>query len=353
MNRKADLSYNEARREIRSGKLRHIYYIRGDEDYLKRELAESLIKSAIDERTKDFNYHPLETGELEAGDFASLLFTPPMMYGKRLLHIKDAQRMGVKLRDIAAEFARKPCPGVVLLMVDPRKLQEVPSSERTSKLLRSVSGRGGAVVTCWKLFGGDLLRWVKESFDQSGLTVTEETANFLIEAVGEDLMRLDSEVEKLSTYVSGRKSIRPEDIERVTGRYRRDTVFELMHLTSEGRLSESVQALKSLRRLGESPGRIIYWLMRHYMELGALVIEKTERERKACLERRGRRPRLIVDRYLAEAALHDEDSVRKSLAEIYDADVSIKRDGASPDTVIERLVVTLSTSLQSSLRGQQ
>jgi DNA polymerase-3 subunit delta len=342
MRREKDLSYQDVRREVQSGRLRHAYYLRGDEDFLKKNLAEVIVKAAVDDRTRDFNYHLADAGDLEPGSFASTLCTPPMIYGKRLFHVRDANKLSTKAKEIAASFASKPPPEVILLMVDPRKSQDVPPSDRRSKLLKAVSGGGGAVVTCWKLFESDLMKWVVEAFRRRDLAINDETVRFFVEVVGEDLMRLNAEVEKLATYASGQKNVQQSDIEQVTGRYRQDTVFELMHLASEGKISEAVDVLENLRRVGEPPVRILYWLSRHYMELGRLILERTQRDRRAYFEGRGRRPRGVVDRHLSEAALHDERSVRDSLSMIYDADVSIKRDGDRADNVLEHLVVNLS-----------
>jgi len=339
MTKKADLSYQDARHEVQSGKLRHVYYIRGDEDFLKENFARKVVLAAVDERTKDFNYHPIDAAELDTSGFATLLLTPPMMYGQRLLHVRTAQKMSPRAREIVTDFAQKPSPGVVLLMVDPRKFQDTPSRERSSKFLSLVSRGGGAIVTCWNMNEKDLVIWVRESFRKKGLGITEDTVRYFIDVVGEDLTRLNAEAEKLSIYASSRECVSPADIEAVTGRYRRDTIFELVHLVSEGRVGEAVQVLGNLRRLGEPPVRMIYWLARHYLELGRLVLETTERGRKSCLEKNSRLPRDVVNRRLAQAAINDENSVRESLANIFDADVAIKRDGARPDQAVERLVV--------------
>ncbi len=342
MSRKRDLSYRDARREIQAGNLRHAYYIRGDEDYLKKDLADSLIREVVDERTKDFNYHVADAGELDPTDFASLLRTPPMMFGKRLFHLRDAQRMSPKVREIAIAFTEDPTPDVVLVMIDPRKWQDIPAAQRNPKYLQKMAAAGAAVVTCWSLFENDLLAWVKRSFERREMEVDEETARFFVEAVGEELVMLDAEIEKLTTYAAGSKAVTIGDIENVTGRYRGGTVFELAHLASEGKTSEALRVLRALSGLGEPSVRIVFWLFRHYLELGRLVVERSGRGGRGRSDRFGRKPREALRRQMAEAALHDEQSVRKALARIYDADVSIKKSGAQAEPVVEKLVLDLS-----------
>jgi DNA polymerase-3 subunit delta len=341
MRKKTDLSYREARQEIESGKLRAAYYLRGDEDFLKRDLAEALVAAAVDPRTKDFNYTLADAGELDAIEFASLLRTPPMIYGKRLFHLRDAPRMSPKAREIAASFAKNPTADVILLIVDPRKWQDVPSAQRNPKLITDLTQAGAAVVTCWSLFEDELMRWVKAAFHKKGFAVSEKVASFFVEAVGDDLTRLEAEIEKLSTFASGEREVKISDIEAVTGRYREDTVYELAHFASEGRLGDAMRVLGSLKVLGEPHVRIVFWLGRHYMELGRLLLEGNETRRRAYLEAKGKRPKEVLSRSLKEAALHSEGSVRKSLAEIYEADISIKRRGAEPNVVMDRLIVNL------------
>jgi DNA polymerase-3 subunit delta len=341
MKKKADLSYREARQEIEAGTLRPVYYVRGDEELLKRELADALLAAAVDARTRDFNYHVAEAGELDTGELASLLRTPPMVYGKRLVHVKDSPRMSPKAREIAVAFAKNPTPDVILLIVDPRRWQDIPPAQRNPKYLADIAAAGAALVTCWSLSERELATWVKSAFRTRGLAVSGEVASFFIEAVGEDLARLDTEVEKLATFASGEKEVNLSHIEAVTGRYREDTVYELAHLVSEGKLSGAMRVLANLRLLGEPHVRMIFWLTRHYVELGRLFFEGVEARRKAYLEARSRRPSEVLARSLRQAALHDRASVRKSLAEIYEADISIKRRGEEADGVMERLIVNL------------
>lgn len=351
MSRAKDMSYRDVRREIRKGEIRHAYFIRGDEEYLKKDLADALIREVVDERTRDFNYHVADAGELDATSFASLLRTPSMMYGKRLFHLRDAQRMSPKARDIAVSFVANPTPDVVLLMIDSRKWQDIPASQRNPKYIQKMVRSGAALVTCWSLFENDLIVWVKRAFDRRGSKVTDETARFFIEAVGEELVRLDAEIEKLTTYAAGSKTVTVGDVEEVTGRYRGGTVFELAHLASEGKTAEALRVLGSLTSIGEPSVRIVFWLFRHYIELGSLVLEKTGRERQSRAGRFGRKPREAIRRQLAEASLYDERDVREALTRIYQADVAIKRGGARAGLVVEKLVLDLSLLASRGVRA--
>lgn len=339
--KKTDLAYRDAVKELESGKLRHTYYLRGDEDFLKRELAAALVEKAVDPGTRDFNYSLADAGELDSGEFASLLRTPAFLSGRRLVHLRDAPRMSPRARELAISFAKNPTPDVVLLMVDPRRWQDIPSAQRNPKFLSDLAEAGAAIVMCWSLFENELVKWVKDAFRGRGFTVSDKVASFFIEAVGDDLTRLGAEIEKLATYAAGEKEVKIPHVEAVTGRYREDTVYELAHLASEGKLGDAVRVLGSLEVLGEPHVRIVFWLTRHYMDLARLILEGNEKRRRAYLEARGRKPKEALARSLTQAALHDETSARKSLAAIYDADVSIKSGRGEPHVVMAQLVVTL------------
>ncbi|MFQ5424827.1 MAG: DNA polymerase III subunit delta [Phycisphaerae bacterium] len=59
-------------------------------------------------------------------------------------------------------------------------------------------------------------------------TIAADAAGRLADLVGTDLGRIDSELEKLATYVAPRRSIRVEDIDDLVGASREETVFKII-----------------------------------------------------------------------------------------------------------------------------
>jgi adenine C2-methylase RlmN of 23S rRNA A2503 and tRNA A37 len=68
---------------IQSRTFAPVYYLHGDDDYLKDAAVRDLLAAAIDPGTRDFNCEIRRASELDAEAVSSLLSTPPMLAEKR------------------------------------------------------------------------------------------------------------------------------------------------------------------------------------------------------------------------------------------------------------------------------
>jgi DNA polymerase-3 subunit delta len=60
-----------------------------------------------------------------------------------------------------------------------------------------------------------------------GLSINQKALNLLVDHVGNDLSRLENEIEKLAVNLGARKSITEDDIENYIGISKEFNVFEL------------------------------------------------------------------------------------------------------------------------------
>ena len=80
-----------------------VYYLFGDDDFLKESRSRELIDAAVDSSTRDFNLEVRRASELDPEGLDALLGTPPMMADRRVVDLRDvAESTATVLRPLAA-----------------------------------------------------------------------------------------------------------------------------------------------------------------------------------------------------------------------------------------------------------
>ena len=94
---------------IQSRSFAPVYYLHGDDEYLKDAAVRDLLAAAIDPGTRDFNCEIRRAGDLDAEAVSSLLSTPPMLAEKRaVVRFDDPMAEHLARKQAAAGGPAKP-----------------------------------------------------------------------------------------------------------------------------------------------------------------------------------------------------------------------------------------------------
>ncbi len=189
-----------------------VYLING-EDHLKRDRAISRMKMRL-EKIGDlsFNSDTFDARSAEGQSIVDACLTLPFASEKRLVLVNDADKLSRESQNAISDYLQNPNPSSVLLLVSDKL-------SRTSKLYKTVSQIDkNAVIDCTPVKARDLANHVRQLAPGHGITITLDAANALIELVGEDTLRLDSELEKLALTFSGQPEITKANVLEVVAR---------------------------------------------------------------------------------------------------------------------------------------
>lgn len=193
-----------------------VYFFHGEDDYLKDARTREVIETAVDPATRDFNLELRRGGELDAETLDSLLGTPPMLADRRVVVLRDVDKLKKDARTLLLRYLDRPAPDTVLLLV-------APAGAKTDKPL---ADRATAVEFA-PLTGDRLPRWVTYHAETVlRRPITPDAVTLLVEAVGSDLSALAVELEKLASYTS--ETIDIEAVAEVVGVRRGESVGTLL-----------------------------------------------------------------------------------------------------------------------------
>jgi len=169
-----------------------VYLLYGEDEFRKDAAVRELVAAAVDPATRDFNLELSRGGELSVESLESLLGTPPMLAERRVVVVRDVDKLKKDARTLLGRYLARPAPDLLLVLVAPAGAK--PDKELTQR---------GVAVEFEPLTGDRLPRWVTYHVEHAlGRGISPEAVTLLIEAVGPDLTQLALELEKLASYAS-------------------------------------------------------------------------------------------------------------------------------------------------------
>ena len=169
-----------------------VYYFYGDDDFLKDMRVRELVEAAVDPATRDFNLELRCGTEVDAEALDSLLSTPPMLAERRVVVMREVDKLKKDARKLLDDYLKRPAADSVLLLV----------SLSGIKVDKGLSERSTAVEFA-PLTGDRVPKWVAYQAETVlGRIITPAAVFLLVEAVGDDLSQLAMELEKLASFSS-------------------------------------------------------------------------------------------------------------------------------------------------------
>jgi DNA polymerase-3 subunit delta len=184
----------------------------------------------------------------------------------------------------------------------------------------------------------DVRRWIESSVNARGFAMDPEAVTYLLEMVGLGLEQLHQELDKVELFAAEGERMAARDLEKLLGRSREHSVFELTDALVAGRSEAALQVLNKLLDDGEEPVRIlamVSWVTRQLITARDLSGRGCpERELLQQLGGRWDQRRLV----LQKAEQCDLGALENLLVACSQSDAAVKMQrGAGSRGTLERL----------------
>ncbi len=185
-------------------------YLVVGEDQLKRQAVIRRLHIRLEKMGDlSFNMDTFEGEGAQGEAIVNACQTIPFASEMRLVEVTDAGRLSKKSQEEIASYLSAPNETTVLLLV-------ADKLAKNSRLYKAVAALGDtAIIDCTPPKKWDLAKQIRAMATKHGVTITSEGAALLLEHVGEDTLRIDSELEKLALSHTGDHPIEAEDVRRL------------------------------------------------------------------------------------------------------------------------------------------
>ncbi len=315
--------------------VRPIYAVSGDDSYLRDETIGAIVRLALGGQADDLAVTRFPGDQASLADVLDEVRTLPFLVKRRIVIVDAADPFVTAHRKELEAYAEKPSTvGLLVLSV-----KSWPGNTRLAKLVEKV----GQAVDCKTPDERELPPWlIALAKKDSDAKLEDDAARLLVELVGPEVGLLVSEVEKLAVYVGERKVIRREDVARMVGAGRVETIWRTIEAATTGQAGEALVDLDRLLGSGEPPVKLLAGLTYSLQKLHhAGQLRRARVDLKDACQRAGIFPR-DVEKTARQHAHLGPSRVDQLPGLLLQADLDLKGDSPLPPRIIlERLLVRL------------
>lgn len=323
--------------EMQAGKQHPVYIFYGEEDFLMEE-AEKALQRQLSGQDDGVDMSRVEGASSLLDDVLDMVDTVSLFGGSRFVVVTNApyftkeHAKSESLDRLLAHATRLQADScVVFLAVDVTK---------TLKAYKELTAKG-MVYRFDSLKPYAISAWVRQKITAAGKTVSADVLDLFVERVGKDLRRLNSEVDKLVTYLGDKRELDETTVLHAASRSIHGDIFALTEAVVYGKSAKAMGLLQDLFAAGEPPLRILAMLVRQFRLLG----EACEQMRRGCSKdelaaRLGLHP-YAAQKLAAQVEKTNEDRLYRAVELLLQADLDMKRGRIDHVLAMETLVVAL------------
>jgi len=337
------------------------YVLLGAESFLYEMCRRGVLKALVPGDLRDFCLHDLDLGTTSIFEALDLAQTPSLMAPFQVLFLRNVKTLygrGQKKDEFAAidDYFRRPNPQALIVFVadhvtlpqDLRKM-DMQDKERAERI-RETLGDACGVVELQQVSEDDAVRWVVREAQAKGVRFDEDAARELVDALGAEMLSVQSELEKLLLYAGARgdNAIEVPDVETMVAAAKQRSLYELTDAIS---LKDAPRALALLQGLlnasdGGEDSAIghVFGLAKTYRQM-LVLNEKQVKDQRAMwqvLWPGFRVAPFAADALIAQARRYrDRGELTRGLRLIAKADLELRSGPPDKRLVLERLVMRL------------
>ncbi len=320
--------------DLKSGQLKPVYLLYGEEEYLKEQYRDRL-KAAVIPADDTVNFACFEGKDTEPGAIIDLAETMPFFADRRLILVEDSGFFKTAAPELA-DYIRHMPDTACLVFVE----SEV---DKRGKLYKAVN-ETGRVVECARQDEKTLLYWIAGQVQKEHKKIRESTARYLLEKVGTDMENLAQELQKLFAYALDETEITVADIDAVCTGQVTNKIFDMVEAVAKKQQNKALAYYEDLLALKEPPMRILFLLTRQYRQLLQVKEMMKEGYDRTQIAKSVGVPSFAAGKYMDQCRQYSNRQIREILEDAAELEEAVKTGRLGDRMSVELFIVKYSTT---------
>lgn len=291
--------------EWKKGVFKPVYWLEGEEEYFIDKVMDYAEHHLLPESEASFNLSVFYGRDSSWADIVNACRRYPMFAERQVVLLKEAQQM----RDVEKleGYVENPLSSTVFVVS--YKDKKVDGRTKFAKTLKEK----GVFISTKKIYDSQLPEWTQELLRSKELTISPKGLALLIDHIGNDLSRIENEIEKISVNLGKRKTITEEDIEEFVGVSKDFNVFELQAALAKKDLPKSIRIIQYFESNPKAaPIQLVLPSLYSFFSKVFMVFGAGSQDEKAVASALGVSPFFVKD-YMQAARTYDYNGVEKIL----------------------------------------
>lgn len=325
--------------EWKKNSFKPVYWLEGEEEYYIDKAVEYAEHHILPESEASFNLTVFYGRDANWADVINACRRYPMFAERQVVILKEAQQM----RDVEKLEAYVDNPLHSTVFVVSYKDKKVDGRTSFAKTLKAKA----VLVTTKKMYDSKLPEWTQELVQSKGLTISAKGLALLVDHIGNDLSRIENEIDKLSVNLGKRKGITEEDIEEFIGVSKDFNVFELQAALAKKDLPKAIRIIQYFEANPKSaPIQLVLPSLYSFFSKVFMVFGAGSHDEKSVAAALGINPYFIKD-YMHAANLYKFEGVEKILLLLHTYNlrsVGVNDAGTEDASLMKEMVVKMMTA---------
>jgi DNA polymerase III subunit delta len=188
------------------------------------------------------------------------------------------------------------------------------------------------------LYDNQVPKWITEYVQQLGKDISPEATQLLHGFVGNSLLNLTNELEKIFLNLYERKRIEATDVQFVVGVDKEYNIFQLQSAVGNRRLDESLTILNRLLEHGEQPTGMVVRLTNYFTTLVKVIELRRRRKADNEIAKEAGVHFYFLNEYKQQAQNYNLQKIEKIFSLLLAADTHLKTGYQTPKLIMELLI---------------
>lgn len=212
------------------------YWLEGEEEYFIDKVMDYAEHNILSEAETGFNLTVFYGKDAAWPDVINACRRYPMFSERQVVLLKEAQQM----KDIEnlESYVENPLGSTILVVS--YKDKKIDGRTKFAKLLKE----RGVLLSTRKIYENQLPQWTEEIVNNHGYEISRKAIMLLVDYIGNDLSRIENEIEKILVNLGKRKTINEDDIEQFIGISKEFNVFEFQNALAAKDLSGCIRIVQ-------------------------------------------------------------------------------------------------------------
>jgi len=313
-----------------------VYWLEGDEDYFIDKIVHYAEHNILTEAEAGFNLTVFYGRDADWTQVINACKRYPMFAERQVVLLKEAQHM----RDIdkLESYISQPLSSTIFVVS--YKEKKVDGRTQLAKLLKTKA----EVFTTKKMYDSALPEWTNELVKGKGYTISQKAVLLLVDHIGNDLSRIDNEVDKMLVNLGTRTIITEDDIEKYVGVSKEYNPFELQSAMAAKDLPKAMRIIQYFEANPKAaPIQLVLPTLYNLFSKTYMIFGQSSKDDKTIAANIGVNAWFVKD-YLLVARNYGYNGVEKALLLLHHYNlrsVGVNDTGSSDASLLKEMVAKM------------
>jgi DNA polymerase-3 subunit delta len=313
-----------------------VYWLEGEEEYFIDKIVHYAEHNILTDAEAGFNLTVFYGRDADWTQVINSCKRYPMFAERQVVILKEAQHM----RDIdkLESYIGQPLSSTVFIVA--YKEKKVDGRTQLAKLLKTKA----ELFTTKKMYDNQLPDWTNELIKGKGYTISQKGVLLLVDHIGNDLSRIDNEVDKMLVNLGSRTNITEDDIEKYVGVSKEYNPFELQSAMAAKDLPKAMRIIQYFEANPKAaPIQLVLPTLYNLFSKTYMIFGQNSTDDKTIAANIGVNAWFVKD-YLLVARNYGYNGVEKALLLLHHYNlksVGVNDTGSSDASLLKEMVVKM------------